>query len=198
MDVKHSEILSGPSDNELALAFKAGEEAAYDELVRRCQGRVFAVAYRLTGNREDALDVTQEALLKAYRKIGAWQPTGGFVPWLLRLTTNHAIDQLRRKKRQREERLDEGFVPSREHAPVEPSVQAVERSVRASEIEDRVQAALVVLSPTQRVVFTLRHYEGLQLADIAEELGCTVGSVKVHLFRALKKLRDQLGDLHAP
>ena len=71
-----------------------------------------------------------------------------------------------------------------------------EQQVRAREIGVRVRAALVVLSPMQRDVFVLRHYEGLQLAEIAESLGCTVGSVKVHLFRALKKLQKELGDLY--
>ncbi|MCL4854659.1 MAG: sigma-70 family RNA polymerase sigma factor, partial [Bryobacteraceae bacterium] len=82
-------------DEELALALKAGDRLAFDELVRRHQGRVFAVAYRVTGNRDDALDVAQEAFLKAYRKIHTWQPTSGFLPWLLRLTTNQSIDLLR-------------------------------------------------------------------------------------------------------
>jgi RNA polymerase sigma-70 factor (ECF subfamily) len=156
---------------------------------------VYAVAYRITGNREDALDVSQEALLKAYRKIAFWQPTGGFLPWLLRLTANQAIDQLRRKRRRHTERLDEAFMPATEGAAVEPTVTGTENAVRAREIDGRVRAALVVLSPTQRTVFVLRHYEGLALADIAAHLGCTVGSVKVHLFRALKKLQKELSDM---
>jgi len=78
-------------DEELALALKAGDQRAFDELVHRHQGRVFAVAYRVTGNREDALDVAQEVFLKAYRKIHTWQPTSGFLPWLLRLTTNQSL-----------------------------------------------------------------------------------------------------------
>lgn len=185
-------------DTELALALKAGDAAAFDELVRRHQGRVYAVAYRLMNNREDALDVAQESLVKAYRKIGTWEPTGGFVPWLLRLTSNQGIDHLRRRKRQRTVPLDEAFVPDTEGAAVEPMVPGTERQVRANEIDARVREALAVLSPTQHTVFTLRHYEGLQLAEIAEQLGCTVGSVKVHLFRALKKLRGVLEDLHEP
>lgn len=182
-------------DTSLALALKAGDERAYDELVRRYQGRVYAVAYRVTGNREDALDVSQEALLKAYRKIDTWQPTGGFLPWLLRLTSNQAIDHLRRRKRRKHERLDEAFLPTTEGAAVEPTTTATADQVRANEIDARVRGSLHVLSPTQKTVFMLRHYEGLQLSDIAAELGCTVGSVKVHLFRALKKLRTELKDL---
>ncbi len=188
--------LNSLDDRELAEALKRGDDRALDALVRRHQGRVYAVAYRLTGNREDALDVSQEALLKAYRKIHAWQPTGGFLPWLLRLTSNQAIDLIRQRKRRRHERLDETYTPDSEHAPVEPSGHDTAVEVHAREIDERVRAALVVLSPTQRTVFVLRHYEGLQLSDIAAQLGCTVGSVKVHLFRALKKLQRELGDLH--
>ena len=183
-------------DSALALALKGGDQQAFDEIVRRHQGRVYAVAYRMTGNREDALDVAQESLMKAYHKIDAWQPTGGFLPWLLRLTTNQAIDVLRRRKRQRHAPLDEAYAQESEHAPVEPSTIGTARQVDANEIDARVRTALVVLSPSQRTVFVLRHYEGLALAEIATELGCTVGSVKVHLFRALKKLQKELKDLH--
>lgn len=196
MSDENRQNLADKDDTALALALKAGDEQAFDELVRRYQGRVYAVAYRVTGNREDALDVSQEALLKAYRKIHTWQPTGGFVPWLLRLTSNQAIDHIRRRKRQQHERLDEAFVPNSEGASVEPKTAATEDAVRAREIDARIREALVVLSPTQRTVFVLRHFEGLQLAEIADELGCTVGSVKVHLFRALKKLRVVLEDLY--
>jgi len=189
---------SAMGDKQLALALQEGDEGAFDEIVRRYQGRVYAVAYRMTGNREDALDVAQEALVKAYRKIDSWQPTGGFLPWLLRLTSNHAIDFLRKRNRRQHERLDEAYVPDSEGADVEPTTLTTETEVRAREIDDRIRGALHILSPTQREVFMLRHYEGLQLSEIAEHLGCTVGSVKVHLFRALKKLRGELEDLYQP
>ena len=184
------------ADRELALALKGGDDSAFDEMVRRYQGRVYAVAYRLTGNREDALDVTQDALIKAYRKIDSWKPTGGFLPWLLRLTRNQAIDHIRRRTRRRHEPLDEALHQRSEGADIEPMTASTETAVRAREIDERVRGALVKLSPTQSTVFMLRHYEGLALAEIAEELGCTVGSVKVHLFRALKKLRVELQDLY--
>lgn len=184
------------ADRELALALKRGEDGAFDEMVRRYQGRVYAVAYRLTMNREDALDVTQDALLKAYRKIGSWRPTGGFLPWLLRLTRNQAIDHIRRRQRRRHEPLDEAFRQRSQGADIEPVTVSTDAAVRAREIDERVRKALVKLSPTQSTVFILRHYEGMALVEIADELGCTVGSVKVHLFRALKKLRVELADLY--
>ncbi|HIJ74076.1 MAG TPA: sigma-70 family RNA polymerase sigma factor [Candidatus Hydrogenedentes bacterium] len=182
--------------DELALAFRDGDERAFDELVRRLEGKVFAVAYRMTSNREDALDVAQETFLKVYRKIHTWRPTGGFVPWVMRLAANQSIDLLRRNKRRRSEAFNEAYVPERVGAAVEPTSMDTERRVRANEIDARIQAALPCLSASQRAVFVLRHYDGMHLAEIAHVLGCTVGSVKVHLFRALRKLQQELGDLH--
>jgi RNA polymerase sigma-70 factor (ECF subfamily) len=182
-------------DDALAMAVKAGELAAYDELIRRHQARVYAVAYRFAGNREDALDIAQEALFKAYRKLGGWEPRTGFVPWLMRVTTNHAIDHLRRSKRRRTARLTDEY-PGREadtltgHSAAQP-----EAAARAGEIGRHVHQALERLSNAQRNVFVLRHYEGLQLAEIAEVLECSIGSVKVHLFRAVRKLRLELKDI---
>ena len=183
-------------DRALAFALQAGEAAAFDEIVARFQGRVYAVAYRVLGNREDALDASQEVFLKVHRKIKSWKPTGGFLPWILRMTTNHSIDQLRKKRRHPEQSLEEAFVPTSEGAAVEPSTMQTDTVLRGREIEERIRASLPVLSPSQREVFLLRHYEGLQLAEIAESMGCTVGSVKVHLFRALKKLQKELRDLY--
>ncbi len=183
-------------DKDVALAFKAGSDRAFDELVLRHQKRVYAVAYRLTGNREDALDVAQDSLIKAYRKISAWEPTGNFLPWLLRLTSNQAIDFLRKRNRRRHEPLDEAYVGETEGAAIEPGTSDTARLAHANEIDVRIREALTKLSEAQRTVFVLRHYEGFQLADIAAEMGCTVGSIKVHLFRALRKLQKELGDLY--
>ena len=189
---------SASDDKEVALALKQGDTRALEEMVRRYQGRVYAVAYRLSGNREDALDLSQEAFIKAYQRIDAWQPTGSFLPWLLRLTTNLGIDFLRRRKRRPQERYEDYVTKDSEHAAVEPVSMETGRLVHAKEIDERIRAALTALSESQRTVFLLRHFEGLPLSDIALEMGCTTGSVKVHLFRALKKMQKELRDLHEP
>jgi len=186
--------LQALTDEELALALQEGNEQAFDEIVRRHQGRVYSVAYRVTSNREDALDVAQDALIKAYRKIDAWKPSGGFVSWLMRLTTNTAIDHTRRKKRRALHQFDDDYIESQ--VADRSALRNTETAAQADEIETRVQKAMDVLSTTQRSVFIMRHYEGMPLAEIAEALGCTVGSVKVHLFRSLKKMRKELGDLY--
>jgi RNA polymerase sigma-70 factor (ECF subfamily) len=183
------------SDDELALALQAGDLHAFDELVRRHQNRVYAVAYRITTNREDARDVAQESLLRAYRKIHQWRPGAGFVPWLMRLTSNASIDHLRREKRRPRAlkvAADDDRVQNEQPAP---EVENPVARSHASEIADRVDAALVVLSPSQRAVFAMRHYEGMKLNEIAVALECSVGSVKVHLFRALRKLQVELKEL---
>ena len=182
------------SDDDLALALQAGELHAFDELVRRHQQRVYAVAYRITTNREDARDVAQESLLRAYRRIHQWRPGAGFVPWLMRLTANASIDHLRHEKRRPRAVATDNDGPALAEQTAAP-VDGPDARTRASEIADHVHGALSVLSPTQRAVFAMRHYEGLALNEIAEALGCSVGSVKVHLFRALKKLQTELSDL---
>ena len=168
----------------------------FRDFVTEHRKKIYHLAYDLTGSAADAEDLSQEVFLKVYRKIGSWQPTGGFLPWVLRMATNHSIDQLRKKRRYPEQPLEEAFVPTSEGASIEPNAMLTDTAVRGREIEERIRAALPVLSASQREVFLLRHYEGLQLAEIAESMGCTVGSVKVHLFRALKKLQVELSDLY--
>lgn len=195
MRAKLPEDLRGASDEALALALQDGDERAFEELIRRHQGRVYAVAYRLTFNREDAMDVAQDAFIKVHRKIGSWKPKGSFLAWLLRLTANQAIDHARRSRRHG---MRSAGGAARTDLPARiaaPEVGATDRQAGASEIEERIQAALVTLSPSQRTVFVLRHYEGMKLNEIAPVMKCSVGSVKVHLFRAMKKMRNELKDL---
>ena len=196
MTFERKESLSAWDDEALALAVQNGDRQASKSSSIVTRAASTRSAYRMTSNREDALDVAQEAFVKAFRKIHAWRPTGSFVTWMLKVTRNQAIDHMRRRSSRRFVRLDEP-----EHVQAGEQLEGTgsldtERNVRAREIDARVQKSLDVLSPTQRTVFVLRHYEGLPLADIAQVLGCTVGSVKVHLFRALKKLRNELTDLY--
>lgn len=178
------------SDEELAKAVQDGDDSAFGPLVERYQGRVYAIAYRYTGNREEALDITQVALFRAYERINAWKPTGPFGGWLMRLTTNAAIDEARRLNRKRKVIISEHEFDGAEPA----SVDTPELSARRNEIDARVREALEVLSKMQCQVFMLRHYDEMSLQEIADTLDCSLGSVKVHLFRALRKLRVVLAD----
>lgn len=179
------------SDASLVERARAGDESAYAELVGRHQRRVYAVAYRVTGSHEDALDVAQEVFVKAHAKLGAWKPQAPFGAWLIRLAVNRAIDHRRQNRRRDARRGEQASL----HEVAGPRGYAADADARRNEIDARVQRAMDVLSPAQRTVFVLRHYEGLAMAEIAPVLGCSVGSVKVHLFRAVRRLRAQLKDL---
>lgn len=182
-----------PQDDALLVRrTRDGDDSAYAEIVARHQHRVLRVAYRITGSREEALDVAQEVFLKAYRKLGAWQPRAPLGAWLVRLAVNQAIDHRRRIARHADERTAglDAAPPAEAARSVSGDAYAVER-----EVDARVRGALDELSHAQRTAFVLRHYEGMTLAEIAPVLGCSVGSVKVHLFRAVRRLRTLLRDL---
>lgn len=108
----------------------------------------------------------------------------------MRLTVNRSIDMTRKWRRQ-----PPTVSMDAETTPIPAATEDASHGARAAEMDARVQQALQALSPMQRTVFVLRHYEGHPLADIAPIVGCTVGSVKVHLFRAMKKMRAELDDL---
>jgi len=171
-----------------------GESGSFDTIVRRYQSIVYAVSYRLVRNREDALDIAQEAFIKAFRSLHTWQPTGAFKSWLLRIATNMSIDHLRRRSRM-PAFVERDAVGQLEPDAVDERVRIKEPSERASESElgSAIQTAVDKLPEKQRTVFILRHYEGLSLKEIAEIMNCTEGTIKTHLFRATGKLRDELG-----
>jgi RNA polymerase sigma-70 factor (ECF subfamily) len=186
---------SDPTDDaQLVARTRDGDDDAYADLVGRHQQRVYRVAYRITGSHEEALDVAQETFLKAYRKLGSWKPRAPFGAWLARLAVNQAIDHRRRIARHADERT-----VGLDAAPPATAGSATAGDAYAArrEIDERIGSALTELSPAQRTAFVLRHYEGMAVAEIAPVLGCSVGSVKVHLFRAMRRLRVLLHDLES-
>ena len=197
--VKSNGSASGtPHEDELLVrqAVK-GDTASFDTIVRRYQSITYAVAYRFFQNRDDALDISQEVFVKAFRSLGTWKPTGSFKSWLLRIATNMSIDHLRRRGRM------PVFVATDELREIGAEVvderfRIREPSEHASDSELGVLIRTVVdrLPDKQKAVFVLRHYEGFSLKEIAEIMGCTEGTIKTHLFRATGKLRNELADVH--
>jgi RNA polymerase sigma-70 factor (ECF subfamily) len=170
-----------------------GESGSFDILVRRYQSVVYATAYRFVKSREDALDVAQDAFIKAFRSLYTWQPTAPFRAWLLRIAVNMSIDYLRRRKRT-PQAVDPEELMVLEYGGAERHSHVEEPSDRASDSElgTLIRAAADTLPERQKMVFILRHYQGLPLKEIAEIMNCTEGTVKTHLFRAVGKLRDEL------
>jgi RNA polymerase sigma-70 factor (ECF subfamily) len=194
-----------PNLDERALVAEAqtGNRAAFEELVRRYDRDVLRLALNLMKRPEDARDVYQEAFLKVYRNLHRFRFECSFYTWLYRIVTNVCLDHLRRRQARPEDQApeistghhDEGitdfFERQREHRPtLDP-----ERTMMGKEIKARIAVAMERLSPRERIVFEMKHYQGLKLRAIGDVLGTTEETVKNSLFRATRKLRMELGGL---
>lgn len=173
---------------------KAGDEGAFRALVERHGRAVFRLAFRMTGNEQDAEDVVQEAFLKAYRRIGQFEDRAAFGSWLHRITANCAYDLLRTRARKREDvsgpdGSGSGQDPLDSFASETPSA---DRAVLSAQISRRLRTALARLSPQERAAFTLRHFEQRPIREIGELLGLDEGAAKHSVFRAVRKLREAL------
>jgi len=186
------------SDETLVERFRAGDITAFDTIVERHQHKVYAIAYRMTRNREDSLDIAQEVFLRAHRSIGQWRPLRGFRHWLYRIATNMTIDVLRKRQRRAGVIVDgEDFSMDRGIAGPTNSRGPVER-ITIEEMGCQIGKAIEKLPERQRAVIVLRYYEDMSIKEIAAVVGCTEGTVKTHLFRATGKLRDLLDHLRSP
>lgn len=189
-------------DDELVRAAQRGDRSAFDTLVRRYDGSVLRLAMHLLGNEQDAQDVHQEAFIKAYRHLGNFRFECSFYTWLYRIVTNLCLDQMRRRKSRREdpavaidtdgEELDLMANVRDERAMANPG-RELDRKVMA----ERIGEALDKLTPRERMVFELKHYQGLKLRTIGEMLSTTEETAKNTLFRATRKLRANLTELRA-
>ena len=165
------------------------ERDDFGRLVERHSRALYRTAYRMTGNAADADDVVQETFLRAYRYRDRFESPDGSSPWLFRIASNYAVDLLRRRNRWKQSEIDEAGGPLPSSAP-DP-----DRLLRSDEISRTVQERMAALTPNERVAFTLRHYEGMPLKEIAEIMDIRVNAVKNHVFRAVRKMRAALGPL---
>src|ERR1700686_3983705 len=198
-------VASLPQLDERCIVAEAqtGNRAAFEELVRRYDRDVLRLALNLMKRPEDARDVYQEAFLKVYRNLHRFRFECSFYPWLYRIVTNVCLAHLRRRQARPEDqspevnhgRNDEGitdfFERQREYRPtLDP-----ERTMFGLEIKARIALAMERLSPRERIVFEMKHYQGLKLRAIGDALGTTEETVKNSLFRATRKLPHELGEV---
>jgi RNA polymerase sigma-70 factor (ECF subfamily) len=178
---------------------QAGDRIAFEELVRRYDRDVLRLALSIVRRPEDSRDIYQEAFLRVYRNLGRFRFECSFHTWLYRIVTNVALDQLRRRATHREEQAPDETTPDghphdffdrlrEERASANP-----EKQFLGQELGREIEAALERLSPRERMVFELKHYEGLRLRTIGDMLGTSEETVKNSLFRATHKLREWLG-----
>lgn len=168
-------------DNELVAATLAGDSHAFEELVERYEKKLYNLAFRITGNSEDAMDATQSAFLKAFEALRRFDPSYRFFSWIYRIATNEALKIIERRRRFAELSVEmpAGEADSAEHAAASQAARALD-------------AALRELKADYRVVITLRHFHGLSYDEMSEVTGVAVKTVKSRLFTARRKLRSKL------
>jgi RNA polymerase sigma-70 factor, ECF subfamily len=187
-------------ETDLIREAQAGSRTAFDSLVRQYDQAVLRLAMHLTGSEQDAQDIQQEAFLKAYRYLGNFRFECSFYTWIYRIVTNLCLDHLRRRKARRE---DQAVVidSSGEEMDLLTNVTDERSGANPARELDRkflgqsILLALDELTPRERMVFELKHYQGLRLRTIGEMLNTTEETAKNTLFRATKKLRAKLAEL---
>jgi RNA polymerase sigma-70 factor, ECF subfamily len=181
-------------DVALVARVRAGDVAAYDELVRKYERQVFRIAQHITQNREDAEDVVQDAFLKAYEKLEQFQGNSKFYTWLVRIAVNEGLMRLRKRRTARTVSIDEDVETEegsvqREIADWAPDP---EQNYTQTELAEILRKTIQGLPRGFRIVFALRDVEGMSTEETAETLGLSIPAVKSRLLRARLQLRERL------
>ncbi len=192
------DLPSGSDELTIVRRAQAGDRAAFDALVRRYDREILQLALRVVRSEDEASELYQEAFLKVYRSLSRFRFESSFSTWLYRVVMNVCMDHLRRRQRRKEVQgpVAEDGQPeffqtiAEERATLDPA-----RTLHSKEIDGRIRAALNALSPRERMVFELRHYDGMKLRAIGRICGTTEATVKNCLFRATQKLRTALVDM---
>ncbi len=185
-------------DRELVLAVQRGSRSAFQVLVARYQQRVLSIAYGVVRNSEDALDIAQEAFLKAYRSIDQFQGSSSFYTWLYRIVMNLSIDHVRKHSKNQPVELDDGVDHSSAAALCAGQVAGAliaspGDALRRKQLAGQLEAAFAELSVKHQQVFVLRELDGLSYKEIADVLEISVGTVMSRLFHARHNLQAALG-----
>ena len=183
---------------ELIRAAQRGDQRAFEQLVRLYDQNVLRLALNLLRSPEDANDIYQEAFLRVYKNLHTFRFDCSFHTWLYRIVTNLCLDALRKRRVRREEHTvvetSEGFLDRMDTVEEERADGDPQRQLLSRQLHNRIREVLGDLTPRERTVFEMRHYQGLRLKAIGEMLGTSEEAAKNCLFRATQKMRAALGD----
>jgi len=179
-------------DAELVARALANDADAFAQLYERHRERVYRVAYRFAHNKPDALDLCQEVFVRAYQSLSSFKRQARFSTWLTRIASNTCVDFVRQAKVRRAGELDEGATGTDERipggaAPADPANAPLQKEARAA-----IDAAIAQLSPEHRAVFVLHAVEGMTYQEVADAVGCPIGTVMSRLHYARKRLQGLL------
>jgi len=185
-------------ESELIRSAQRGDQDAFEQLVRLHDQNVLRLAFNLLRSAEDARDIYQEAFLRVYKNLGSFRFDCSFHTWLYRIVTNLCLDALRKRKVRREEttvvETGEGTLDRMDMVEDSGAFGDPQRQLMSRQLNERIQDSLAALTPRERTVFEMRHYQGLRLKNIGEILGTSEEAAKNCLFRATQKMRAALGD----
>ena len=187
---------SAASDEQLVQAAQRGDMSAFEELVARHRDKIYARAYSMMRNEDEALDLSQEAWVKAWQRLEQFQGDSSFPTWITRIVINLCLDQLRRQKRRRTESIDE---MDEESGGVERQLPVVTvnptEGLERAELRARIDKALGQLSESHRTVIVLCEFQNLEYKEIAKAMNCSIGTVMSRLFYARRRMASLLADL---
>ncbi len=185
-------------DRVLVKQAQEGDLAAYDQLVKRYQERIYATLYHMTANHEDAHDLAQEAFIKAYRALKSFKGDSSFFTWVYRIAVNKTINFLKQRKNRSQGQMSLNDLDfNAEHDPdlvALVSEKTPRRDLNLSELQEKLNAAMLKLSDVHRLVVTLHDVQGLSHEEISKIMDCNTGTVRSRLFYARQQLQAYLSD----
>ena len=188
----------GPADGDLIARTLDGDGGAFAILVERFQRKIFRVAYAIVRDDAEADVITQDTFVQAYTNLAKFEGRAGLETWLTRIAINRSRDSLRRRRFVSLFRFrDDGVGDSETMLEPVDELPDPERELMSAQLRVAIQRAERQLSPQQKVIFRLRHHENLSLEEIADHLGLRAATVRVHLFRAIHKVRKELAGWRA-
>ena len=186
------------ADAALVAQALGGDQDAFRVLVERHSRTLFRLAYRIIGNEQDAEEVVQEAMLRAYRRLDKFEARANFGTWLYRIGVNCSLDLMRKRKPEKTRRQLAKDDDTEMQDPLETAVSndpGPDRLMLSGELGEQVRVAMMSLSSVERTAFVMRHFEGNSIEEIGQTLGLGAGATKNSVFRAVQKLRQHLGPL---
>ena len=200
MDTEPTAAEADVPELDLVRQAQAGDTAAFDQLVGRFRNRVFGMIYNMVHNEQDAWDLAQDSFLKAWKSISRFRGQSSFYTWLYRIVMNVTIDAMRKKQVKGGGAEFNDEIQLKEIDPASRTVPHADalphERMEHKEIGGRIEAAIAQLSPEHRAVILMKEIEDMQYHEIAESLGCSIGTVMSRLFYARKKLQTLLRDVY--
>src|SRR5436189_4548268 len=177
------------SDAAVVAQVLAGDKEAFRLLVERHTRSIYSVAYRMTGNQQDAEEILQETFLRAYKSLGRFELRSSFSTWLYRIAVNRSLDFLKAKKMNNRQPISENPGHEEDHQAIQLPVNAPgpDRLLLSAEAREKIARAMGLLTPAERVAFTMRHMEGKTIEEISKVLDIRISAAKNSVFRAVQK-----------